>query len=385
MTGEPGAGLPGPVAQPGPAGGAVYPAVDQHEVSLLELANALLRRYRLVFGLPLGMAVLTAVLSLIVPVTYTATASFVAESGSQQGVSPGLASLAGQFGVSLGGEEQMPRFYAEVLKSRGLMDRVLLARYPDPRRKHNPADSVTLLAILKVKGDNRADSLHRGRKKLADLVSTRVDVQTGIVTLRVDSRYPELAAQVAKEFLAGLNEFNAQTRQTQAGARRRFVEGRVAEAERDLRQAEDDLKAFYERNRSWQQAPQLVVEEDRLRRQVQIRQEVYVTLRREYETARIEEVNDTPVITVVEQPIPPQEKSKPRRALLVVLAFVATGMASVVGAFAAEYFDRARREEGQEYREFQALMLRLRTELERVVGPMLALGRRVLRRWSRPS
>src|SRR5439155_11813143 len=32
----------------------------------------------------------------------------------------------------------------------------------------------------------------------------------------------------------------------------------------------------------------------RLRRQVDVRQEVYLTLRREYETARIDEANDTP-------------------------------------------------------------------------------------------
>ena len=52
--------------------------------------------------------------------------------------------------------------------------------------------------------------------------------------------------------------------------------------------AEEQLRGFYERNRSWQQSPQLTFDEGRLRRQVEIRQEVYLTLRREYETARVE-------------------------------------------------------------------------------------------------
>src|SRR5438132_8548828 len=52
---------------------------------------------------------------------------------------------------------------------------------------------------------------------------------------------------------------------------------------------------------------------------VDIRQEVSLTLRREYETARIEEVNDTPVITVIDPPVPPHERSSPKRLLLVLM------------------------------------------------------------------
>ena len=64
-------------------------------------------------------------------------------------------------------------------------------------------------------------------------------------------------------------------------------------------------------------------EEGRIRRQVEIRQEVYLTLRREYETARIEEVNDVPIITVVDAAVPPVEKSWPKRAALLSKASTA--------------------------------------------------------------
>src|SRR2546430_10409083 len=89
----------------------------------------------------------------------------------------------------------------------------------------------------------------------------------------------------------------------------------------ELRRAEEAVKTFYERNRGWQQAPELVFEEARLRRQVNIGQEVYLTLKREYETARIEEVNDTPVITVIDTAVPPERRTSPQRALPVILAF----------------------------------------------------------------
>jgi uncharacterized protein involved in exopolysaccharide biosynthesis len=319
-------------------------------------------------------AILTAAVSFIVPPTYTATTAFVPEASPSSRIPAGLAGLAGQFGLTLGSEaSQSPRFYAEVVTSREIMDRVLRSRYADPRSPHNPEDSATLLRILGVRGDDLADSLHHGRERLADRVSVRVDNQTNIVTLRVDSRYPALAAEVANRFVLYLNEFNAKTRQSQARERRRFVEEQVAAAERDLRRAEEELKTFYERNRSFQQSPQLVFEEGRLRRQVEIRQEVYLTLKREYETARIEEVNDTPVITVVDPAVPPQEKSKPKRTLLVLLAGVLGGMVAVFGAFGAEYVRRVRKEDEGEYREFAGLVARMRDDLR-------AIARRVLRR-----
>src|SRR5205814_5354833 len=205
------------------------------------------------------------------------------------------------------------QFYADLIESRELMEQVLRARYPRPSEQGRSADSVTLLEILDEGGDDPADSLYQGVKRLAKLVSTSVDRKTDVVELDVDAHDRVLAALVASRFLAYLNDFNAKTRQSQAGERRKFTEDRLAQAEADLRRAEEELKVFYQRNRSWQQAPQLVFEEGRLRRQVDVRQEVYLTLRREYETARIDEANDTPVLTIIDPPIPPARTSKTTR------------------------------------------------------------------------
>jgi uncharacterized protein involved in exopolysaccharide biosynthesis len=316
-----------------------------------------------VIGLPLLAGFTAGIVSLIIRPSFTATASFLPEVRSSSRIPAGLGGLAAQFGVSAGPEAaQGAQFYAQVLKSRELLQAVLLERYPDPRGTHNPVDSATLLDILKVRGDSLSERVHKGLKVLNGLVSTQVDRQTGIVKVSVAAGHPTLAASVANRLLDRLNEFNTKTRQSQARERRRFIEERVASVERELRQAEEDLKTFYERNRSWQSSPQLVVEEDRLRRQVQLRQELYVTLKREYETARIEEVNDTPVITVIEAAVPPLEKSKPRRRLNVILAFMVGGMLSIFLAFGAEYFERTGREEDEDYREFRGLVRQIRDE-----------------------
>jgi len=316
------------------------------EYRLVDLVRMLARHRRATVAFPLLVALLTAIVSFLVPPTYTATTTFVPEASPQGRLPSGLAGLATQLGVSLGSEaSKSPKFYADVVRSRELMEHVLLSQYADPRQKRETVgDSATLLHILGVKGRDLADSLYRGVKKLNNLISIAVNAQTNIVSLSVDTHYPTLAAAVANRFVANLNAFNAQSRQSQAREQRKFVEQRLADGERELRGAEEDLRTFYERNRSWQQSPQLAFEEGRLRRQVEIRQELYLTLNREYEAARMQEVNDTPVITVIDAAAPPAKRSSPKRTLLVVIGLVLGGMAGAFWTAGVEYLEVVRRE-----------------------------------------
>src|SRR5437016_9286005 len=137
----------------------------EQDISLVGALNTVLRRAPVVFGLPLVAALLTGLVTLVVPPTYTATTTFVPEVRSQNRLPSGLVGLAGQLGVSVGADpSQSPRFYGDVVRSRELLERTLLSRYPDPRAGEAVSDSATLLRILQVDGDNPADSRARGGK-----------------------------------------------------------------------------------------------------------------------------------------------------------------------------------------------------------------------------
>jgi len=94
---------------------------------------------------------------------------------------------------------------------------------------------------------------------------------------------------------------------------------------------------------------------------------VYLTLKRDYETARIEEVNDTPVITVVDPAVPPSRRSKPRRGLIISLGLVLGAVIGVFGAFGLEYIDYARQEDDDKYQNFREVLKRARQDLSRLV------------------
>ncbi|PYO94570.1 MAG: hypothetical protein DMD62_04830 [Gemmatimonadetes bacterium] len=308
----------------------------RHDLTLVGMAAVVMRRRRLVIALPLITAALALALALVLPPVFTATAVFVPESPNHSRMPAGLAGLVGQLGLPIDLDAaRSPRFYADVLKSRALLEHTLLARYPDPRKAQ--ADSASLLDILGVRGSDQDTRLARAVKRLASRIGTQVNTQTSMVTLSIELRYPTLAAAVANRMLADLDAFNSQTRQSQGRAQRQFVERRITEAGDDLRAAETQLRAFRERNRSWQESPLLTSQEGQLRRQVDIRQEVYMTLSREFETAKIEEVNDTPVITVIDPPVVPRERSKPRPLQLAVLGFVLGGVIALIWVFVADY------------------------------------------------
>ena len=284
----------------------------------------------------LGALVVGIAAALLWPPRYAAVASFIPEVTSSSRLPSGLGNLATQFGVSLGSDPlQSGRFYADVLLSRRVVERVLQSYYSGGSIASS--DSATLLDLLRIKGRDSLERLQKGVKKLRGATSVDPAIRTNIVTLTVTARDPYLAAAVANRFVETVNEFNTRIRQSQAGRRRRFVEQQADSAERELRAAEDRLKSFYEQNRSWEHSPALQYRLGQLQRQVDIEKEVYLTLRRDLETARIDEVNDLPLISVIDVAVPSRER-KPRRALVVIASLVVGAVLSLSYAYAAWYW-----------------------------------------------
>ena len=182
MSGEAANTLPAPGSEPeratAPVRGGRWVENEGDEISLFALANVLLKRWKLVVGLPLGAAFGAAVVSLLIPPKFTATATFLPEDEPRESIVPaGLAGFASQFGISVPGGGNSPQFYARVLESRTVRDQVLLVRFAVPRSEE-AADSTVLLDILAVEGESESERLEKGRRELDDMVSVRVDDET---------------------------------------------------------------------------------------------------------------------------------------------------------------------------------------------------------------
>ena len=348
--------------------------VDPSELSILELLAVLLRHRRKVVFLTVGVAVLVILVTLLWPRHYTSSASFTPSTGSAQ--LSQLAGLASQLGVSVptGQSSQSPDFYANLLESRQLLQSTVTTRYTFAS---STLDSDTLsgdlVELFDAGGHSRGDRVDESIRKLKDRTSVSTDPTTGLVTLDVTTHWAELSQRVNSRMLDLVNSFNLETRQTQAAAERRFLQNRVASAQKDLRAAEDSLEVFLQHNRSYQNSPQLQFEYDRLQRHLSLRQQVFTTLAQSLEQARVEEVRNTPVITVVEPPPVPVRPDR-RHLMLKALAGLVVGAAlGIIWAFGGEWAVRARAARPAEYREVDTLVEQARADLAGVWHRVRAL------------
>ncbi|HXG45164.1 MAG TPA: hypothetical protein VNJ71_10450 [Gemmatimonadales bacterium] len=290
-------------------------------LSPVQTLALLLEHRRLIASLPLLLASLVGMVGLLLPRTYTSRATFVPQ--SEGSALSRVAGLAAQFGFVLPAGEGEPSadFYAELLKSEGFLR--LVIDTPVTVRHNGREVSINLRDFF---GRGEQDTLVRRARAIEELgkrVRVSTGIKTGVVEVGVRTRDAGLSAVIAARLLEELNRFNLQTRQSRAREERRFLEGRLAEARDSLRAAEDRLQAFLQRNREFKGSPQLGFEHDRLQRAVTERQEVVTTLAQAFERSRIDEVRNTPVITVLQAPELPVRPDRRWLAAKVLVAGVA--------------------------------------------------------------
>lgn len=297
------------------------PVDASDEVSIFQIGTTILRQRWRILRYMLAGGVLAILPVLFQKLTYTATTSFVPQVLDSQ--PSDLRSLAGQFGVSLGGGDggsgQSPQFYADLLRSPVILRAIAADSFPVVEDR---APRKRFLDLMNVSGDSYNQRLEQGIQVLRQLMSAGVARETGVLTLAVTTQWPSVSAAIANEAVEGVNAFNLSTRKSQAVEERRFTEARLAETRVVLRDAEDRLQSFLQRNRQLQNSAELSFERDRLQREVSLQQEIVGSLAKSYEEARIREVRDVPVITVIERasaPTRPNPRGRVKRTLLGML------------------------------------------------------------------
>jgi uncharacterized protein involved in exopolysaccharide biosynthesis len=323
------------------------------EISLLGLASALLRWRRPIIVLGLVGAAIGLALGLTGKRLYKSTVTFIPQ-GSESGAS-GLLAAVGQLGIRIPTSSTAwgPALYVEVLQSRALLERLAFDTVIVAEERGRRAVVADLLEIDAPTQALRADHAVRA---LRGIVRGEEVKSLGAVRLSVATRWPSVSLALAEALVREVNHFNFQTRKSQAAAERQFVEAQSNEAQRSLLAAEERLQAFLERNRSISGSPELGFTHDRLQREVGLRQQLYSALLQSREDARIREIRDIPVITVLEEPALPLVGESRGTLQKAVLGGFAGGLLGVVIAFAVHGLSRARGMPSDEAREFFRLV-----------------------------
>ena len=321
-------------------------------MSAISIANVMLRHRRLIV-ITTSICFLGAfVYSITARRTYTSTASFAPVA---QRAPSNVAGLAAQLGLQSGGNDpsQSPSFYSELIPSRevlgALSDSALIIR-PDGGRR-----SVSVASWLGVGARDTALAREEVFEKLRRAITVKTSTASGIVRIAVTTPDPDVSRQLAGRTIDAVNAFNSRRRRERTASEKEFVESQLAEASGRLHDAENRLLSFQVENRQYRTSPTLTFEADRLQRDVEAKQEVYTSVQRSYEQARVDAIRDAPSITVFEfpnEPVLPDPRGTVGKSLSGLLLGILLG---VLLAFIIEYFTRSRSVYPSAVEEFQSL------------------------------
>lgn len=319
-------------------------------VSVVDLLNVLLRQRLLVISVTAAALILTALYLAFAPRIYTVKTSFVVQKKDRNSA----AGLAAQLGMDLSGSEgsESPGFYAALVKTPDVLEHLADTVF----QTSNDPKPRSLSAIWSISAGTPLERRKKVIDRLQRAISASPALKLDLVMLDVVTRDPLLSKDIADAVLSQINWFNLRTRQSRAGAERQFDERLLSEVQSQLRQAEDETQQFYQRNQQARLSAGLEMEKQRLARRLEIMNSRYVSLVTAYDQARIDEVRDTPVITVIEKPTLPVKPDSRRSLQKMILMLVLGALLGAVLALGREGVLWLRSAQASEAKEFARLL-----------------------------
>jgi tyrosine-protein kinase Etk/Wzc len=375
--------------------GAEAAAGDRNEVSVLDLLIILAKHKKILLGLPLVVATITALVTVFMANIYTATAMILPPQQGQSTASMMLGQLGALSGLA-GSPLQIRQpsdIYVAIIRSRSVADSMI-------SRFH-------LMQEYKSKTLTGARNALRGATNI-------IANKDGTIIIEVDDKDPVRAATLANGYIDELYKLTQTVAVTEASQRRLFFEKQLhsskdalANAEVELRKLqeatgmiklEDQGRAMIEsvakmqaevaakemhlavmRTFATDQNPELVraqlelvqmraqlekmqrenklgagsvvvptsklpqvgLDYVRKYRDVKYYETIFELLAKQFEAAKIDESRDASVIQVLDKAVPPEVKSKPKRTIIVVLATLVAALGAILLAFLKEASERA--------------------------------------------
>lgn len=364
-------------------------AESSDEVSVIDLMIVFAKHKKFIFGATFGVAVVAVAISLALPNSYKASAKLLPPQQAQSGAAALLSQLGGGV-ASVAGIKNPNDMYVGMLKSRTVADhlierwnlkKVYLTDSQEKARAQlqgdtdiasgkdnlisiqveslNPKLSAQLangyidelvklsrvLALTEAAQRRQffEQQLDATKNKLANAeMALKGAIDThGVISVDVESRgLMETVARLKAE---------AATKEIQLNSLRAFVTTSNPEFKR-VDQELISLRGQIAKLETGSGAAALAggpagapgaVQNIALLRDVKYYQMLYELLAKQFEVARLDEAKESSAIQVLDAAVEPERKSKPRRAIIVLVSTLLAFLASVGWVFAAEAQRRA--------------------------------------------
>jgi len=352
------------------------PDSDELEISLLDLALVLAENIWVLVLAPFAAGLVALGIAFLIPPTFTATTRILPPQ-QQQSAAAGLVSqlgaLSGLAGAAAGITNSADTYIA-LINSSTVADRLV--------------ERFKLKDLYEVKFGEDA------RKALAGSTRVTTNRKDGVIVIEVDDHDPGRAADLANAYVDELGNLNQTLAVTEAAQRRLFFENQVKRAKDDLTQSEVALRGsgvseatlktvpgsalamvaelrakitmqevtlasmrgfMADANPKFKRVQQELAalraqlakagESERSKaggsgaeyiakyRDFKYHEMLFELMVKQFEAARLDEAREGAVIQVIDAALPPERKSKPKKALIAVLTTVLAFFVVVLALF----------------------------------------------------
>ncbi len=157
--------------------------------------------------------------------------------------------------------------------------------------------------------------------ELDELISVKEEI-SGLISVTVLMEDPKLASDIANYISEYVKSFISVEQKREASRNKIFVEKQMKEAKTQTENSEDSLTDFRKNHPLRLDTPSIEMMRERLQSTVEENRAVYITLRQQFEIAKIDEAKERLLINVLDTAEPAVKKAKPKRTLIVILSFI---------------------------------------------------------------
>jgi uncharacterized protein involved in exopolysaccharide biosynthesis len=302
------------------------------EKPLFQYIRTFYQYKKLIVIISLFMGVVSGICSLFIPFQFTSIGylklSTTPNSGTQF---TGLGALASNLGFGLATPSNTEISIPDIIDKRVLLKRLENKMFKTAKFQ---GEMRPLTDILGFSSYLKAEKEYY----LVLSLSKRIEVETSkgsnLIKLSVTSIEPQLSKDLSDTLINELNTYYKEWQLSKKKAVRIFIENRLSELTKDLDNAENSLKYFRDKNRDIDNSPELLLQQSRLTRDLRIKEEMFLTVTKEYEISKIEEIKDSPQIDMVDPPDVPLFRSVPQRKKIVLffclIGFLLGGSISIL-------------------------------------------------------
>jgi uncharacterized protein involved in exopolysaccharide biosynthesis len=346
---------------------AVIPSIIQGDkIDLIALTKVLWNGRKTIYysiGVILFFGIIIAFAS---PAKYTSAATLLPANEKEGGSFGNLGALAGMAGINLSamlGDISGIRaeIYPQVISSYPFQNELMHQKFNFRGRKDPVSlyefirtDTVktagkiilkytlrlpwTIKSILfpikssKVKTDYGVVHLSKRDFKILErarsIVKVSVDEKTGLVTVSAEDKEPIVTAQIVKKAVDLLQKYVIDYKTSQAREYLEFVQERYDEKKKEYERVQKEFFEYKDRHRNID-PNRADIRYQQLSDEYDIVTSVYKGLAQQLEQSKISVKEHTPVFTVLEPAIVADEKSSPRRGLILFASLIFGGILGI--------------------------------------------------------